>query len=169
MEMEGNLMRVLYTGFKGKNNSSYQLVSNISGEKLFLTNSFEGLKKDIVNVKDSYDLVVMFGLDTSLKDAVRIERVTELEGVEIVTEIDCDKICGCLTANGVGCAVSNIPTQYLCNVAYFHMLQKVSGKAVFIHVPSTKNMSEGLIEKIVKCMEELKDEYRIQEPKRFTV
>lgn len=50
MEMEGNLMRVLYTGFKGKNNSSYQLVSNISGEKLFLTNSFEGLKKDIVNV-----------------------------------------------------------------------------------------------------------------------
>ena len=84
MEMEGNLMRVLYTGFKGKNNSSYQLVSNISGEKLFLTNSFEGLKKDIVNVKDSYDLVVMFGLDTSLKDAVRIERVAELEGVEIV-------------------------------------------------------------------------------------
>lgn len=162
-------MRVLYTAFKGTNNSSYQLVSNILGEKLLLTNSFEGLKKDIMNFKDSYDLVVMFGLDTSLKDTVRIERVAELEGVEIVTKIDCDEICGCLATNGVRCAVSNIPTRYLCNAAYFHMLEKVSGEAVFIHIPSTKNMSEGLTEKIVKCMEELKDEYRIQKPKRFTV
>ena len=61
MEMEGNLMRVLYTGFKGKNNSSYQLLSKISGERIFLTNSFDGLKKDIMNVTDQYDLVVMFG------------------------------------------------------------------------------------------------------------
>ena len=162
-------MKVLYTGFKGKNNSSYQLLSKISGEKLLLTNSFEGLKKDIMNVKDSYDLVVMFGLDISLKDTVRIESVAELEGIERVTKIDCDEICGCLATNGVRCAISNIPIQYLCNAAYFRMLQKVSGKAVFIHIPSTKNMSEGLMEKIVKCMEELKDEYRIQEPKRFTV
>ena len=162
-------MRVLYTGFKGKNNSSYQLLAKISGQKLFLTNSFDGLKKDIMNVKDSYDLVVMFGLDTSLKDAVRIERSAELGGIERATKIDCDEICGCLATNGVRCAVSNIPTQYLCNAAYFHMLEKVSGKAVFIHIPSTKNMSEGLTEKIVKCMEELKDEYRIQKPKRFTV
>ena len=63
MEMEGNLMRVLYTGFKGKNNSSYQLLSKISGERIFLTNSFDGLKKDIMNVTDQYDLVVMFGLE----------------------------------------------------------------------------------------------------------
>lgn len=169
MEMEGNLMRVLYTGFKGKNNSSYQLLSKISGERIFLTNSFDGLKKDIMNVTDQYDLVVMFGLDTSLKDTVRIDSVAELEGIERVTNIDCDKICRCLTANEVRCIVSNIPTQYLCNAAYFHMLQKVSGKALFIHVPSTKNMSEKLTGEIVKCMEELKDEYRIQEPKRFTV
>ncbi len=162
-------MRVLYTGFKGKNNSSYQLLSKILGEKLFLTNSFEGLKKDIMNVKDSYDMVVMFGLDISLKDTVRIECVAELDGIERVTKISCDEICRCLTVNEVRCAVSNIPTQYLCNAAYFHMLQKVSGKALFIHVPSTKNMSEKLTGEIVKCMEELKDEYRIQEPKRFTV
>ena len=167
--MRGNVLRVLYTGFKGKNNSSYQLLSKISGEKLLLTNSFEGLKKDIMNVKDSYDLVVMFGLDISLKDTVRIERVAELDGIERVTTIACDEICRCLTVNEVRCAVSNIPTQYFCNAAYFHMLQKVSGKAMFVHIPSTKNMSEGLMEKIVKCMEELKDEYRIQEPKRFTV
>ena len=162
-------MKVLYTGFKGKNNSSYQLLSRILGHKLFLTNSFDGLKKEIMNITDQYDLVVMFGLDTSLKDTVRIESIAEWDGEERATEIDCDEICGCLTTNGVRCAVSNIPTRYLCNAAYFHMLEKVSGKAVFIHIPSTKNMSEGLTEKIVKCMEELEDEYRIQKPKRFTV
>ena len=157
MEMEGNLMRVLYTGFKGKNNSSYQLLSKISGERIFLTNSFDGLKKDIMNVTDQYDLVVMFGLDTILKDTVRIDSVAELEGIERVTNIDCDKIYRCLTANEVRCIVSNIPTQYLCNAAYFHMLQKASGKAVFIHIPSIKNMSEGMMEEIVKCLEEIEN------------
>lgn len=154
-------MRVLYTAFKGKNNSSYKLLSEITGEKLFLTNSFEGLKKDIMNVKDLYDLVVMFGLDTSLKDTVRIERVAELEGTQRATKIDCDQIYGYLTANGVRCAVSNIPTRYLCNAAYFHMLQKASGKAVFIHIPPLKNMSDDMMDRIMKCMEVCIDEYRI--------
>lgn len=90
--MADDLMRVLYTGFKGKSNASYQLLSKISREKLFLTNSFEGLKKDIMNVKDQFDLVIMFGLDTSLKETVGIERVAELEGTERVTAIDCDEI-----------------------------------------------------------------------------
>ncbi len=55
------------------------------------------------------------------------------------------------------CVVSKIPTKYLCNAAYFHMLQRVSGKAVFIHIPSLKNMSEGMMEEIVKCMEEIEN------------
>ena len=97
--MADDLMRVLYTGFKGKSNSSYQLLSKISREKLFLTNSFEGLKKDIMNVKDQFDLVIMFGLDTSLKETVGIERVAELDGTERVTAIDCDEISSCLPAN----------------------------------------------------------------------
>lgn len=150
-------MRVLYTGFKGKNNSSCQLVSRISGQKLFLTNSFDGLKKDIMNVTDQYDLVVMFGLDISLKDTVRIESNAEWDGKERATKIDCDRICDCLIASGVQCVVAQIPTKYLCNAAYFHMLQKASGKAVFIHIPSIKNMSEGMMEEIVKCMEEIEN------------
>lgn len=148
-------MSVLYTGFKGKNNSSYQLLYKISGQKLFLTNSFEGLKKDIMSITDRYDLVIMFGLDTSLEDMVRIERVAELDDKIETTLVDCDSICRRLVASGIPCAVSGIPTKYLCNAAYYHMLQKVSGKAVFIHIPSLKNMSEGMMEKVVKCMEEL--------------
>ena len=151
------MMRVLYTGFKGKNNSSYQLLSRLSGEKLFLTNSFEGLKKDIMSIKDSYDLVIMFGLDTKIKDIVRIEAVAKFEDVERKTEIDCDEICRCMMARGIQSVASKIPTQYLCNAAYFHMLQKLEGKAVFIHIPTSKNMSDDMMDKIVKWLEEMKN------------
>lgn len=149
------MLRVLYTGFKGKNNSSYQLLSKIFGQKLFLTNSFDGLKKDIMSITDRYDMVIMFGLDTSLRDMVRIESVAAMEGMIETTVVDCNDICRRLIASGIPCGVSEIPTKYLCNAAYYHMLQKVSGKAVFIHIPSLKNMSEGMAEKIVKCMEEV--------------
>ena len=150
------MLGILYTGFKGKNNASYQLLSEISGQKLFLTNSFVGLEQDIMSIKDDYDLVIMLGLDTSLRETLRIEYVAESEGIERTTEIDCDEICRCLAAKDISCFVSKTPTRYLCNAAYFHMLQKVSGKAVFIHVPSLKNMSEKMAEKIVKCLAEIR-------------
>ncbi|MBQ7358787.1 MAG: hypothetical protein IJW63_01685 [Lachnospiraceae bacterium] len=148
-------MRVLYTGFKGKNNSSYQLLAKISGQKLFLANSFDGLKKDIMNVVEEYDLVVMFGLDTRLKDAVRIEKVAEWENEKIITQLDCDEIHTNMVSCGICCAVSNIPTRYLCNAAYFHMLQKFSGKVVFIHIPPLKNMSESMVCKILESLEKI--------------
>ena len=154
-------MKVLYTGFKGENNSSYQLLSKISGHKLFLTNSFKGLEKDIMNVTDKFDLVVMFGLDTSLKETVRIESVAEAEGKVRVTTVDCKTICNCLMAHGVENVVSEIPTQYLCNMAYFNALHKFEGKAMFIHIPSLKNMSEDMMDRIAKCMEEMANEYRV--------
>ena len=158
--MEGDVLRVLYTGFKGKNNSSYQLLAKISGQKLFLTNSFDGLKKDIMNVTEEYDLVVMFGLDKKLRDAVRIEKVAEWESERKITKLDCDAICKSMVACGAPCDVSNIPTRYLCNAAYFHMLQKFSGKVVFIHVPSLKNMSESMVCKILECLEKIERNYK---------
>lgn len=155
--MEGDLVRTLYTGFKGKNNSSYQLLSSICGEKLFLTNSFEGLKRDIMDVTDEYDLVIMFGLDTNLKDMVRIERVSEYKNVKAVSKMDCDAICKFINERGIECIVSDIPTKYLCNAAYWHMLRKVDGRAMFIHIPSMKNMSEGMMDKMLKCLEEVEN------------
>lgn len=150
-------MKILYTGFKGKYNSSYQLLSRISGDTLALTNSFDGLKRDVLNIANSYDLVVMFGLDTNLKDKIRIEAVAECDGMTEKSEIDCNVICRHMEELDITCSVSEIPTKYLCNAAYYHMLQKTEGKAVFIHIPSLKNMSEGMMEKIVYSMEEFVD------------
>ena len=155
IKMEGDMLRVLYTGFKGKNNSSYQLLAKISGQKLFLTNSFDGLKKDIMNVTEQYDMVVMFGLDARLKDTVRIENVAEWENERVNTKLDCDEIHTNMMACGIPCVVSNVPTGYLCNAAYFHMLKKCSGKVVFIHIPSRKNMSESTMCKILECLEKI--------------
>lgn len=148
-------MGILYTGFKGKNNSSCQLLSKVTGEKLYLTNSFDGLKRDIMNVTDKYDLVVMFGLDSNLKDIVRIERVAVYEGVEEKSKTNSNAICRYMETRGVRCCISEVPTQYLCNAAYYHMLRKTDGKAVFIHIPPLKNMSETMMGKIVGCMEEI--------------
>ena len=52
----------LHIGFKGKNNASYILVKSISTDSYLLTNSFEGLKRDIENLDYSYDCVILFGI-----------------------------------------------------------------------------------------------------------
>ena len=39
--------KILYVGFKGKNNSSFKLVDSMKEDHLFLTNSFEGVYRDI--------------------------------------------------------------------------------------------------------------------------
>ena len=87
-------MKILYTCFKGKNNASFQLLSEICGDKLYLTNSFDGLKRDIANLSEEYDFVIMFGIDKNLKNVVRIERVAEYDGVVARTKADVEKIKG---------------------------------------------------------------------------
>lgn len=59
-------MNILYVAFKGKNNASYQLLSNLNGDKLLLTNSHDGLKRDIDMKSEQYDLIFMFGIDKTL-------------------------------------------------------------------------------------------------------
>ena len=53
-------MNILFTAFKGKNNSSAILLEKITGDKLYLTNSYVGLAKEINHLEQIYD-VVWFG------------------------------------------------------------------------------------------------------------
>ena len=71
----------LFVGFKGKNNSSAILVSALSAQSCLLTNSFEGLRKDIEDLPPDYDEVWLFGVDKGLETSVRIERVAEKDGI----------------------------------------------------------------------------------------
>ena len=65
-------MKILYTGFKGKNNASCQLIELIDpSDKILLTNSFEGIKRDLDNISlELYDLIIMFGINKKLKGKI---------------------------------------------------------------------------------------------------
>ena len=65
-------MKILYVGFKGVKNTSYQLVSSFPEDHLYLTNSFPGLARDIDALEKDYDAVIMFGVDTSLSTSLRV-------------------------------------------------------------------------------------------------
>lgn len=138
-------MRILFVGFKGIHNTSCQLVSNLEGEKLFLTNSFAGLNRDISKVAAAYDAVYMFGLDKNLADAVRIEKCARLDQSSLFSKLDTARLETALTANGIPYTLSETPTCCLCNEAYFRMLQKCSGNAVFLHIPGTAHMTDALL------------------------
>lgn len=135
----------LFVGFKGKNNASCILVKSISENSLFLTNSFEGLKRDIKFLSNSYDCVILFGIDKNLVDTVKIEKVAEKETQEY-SSLDLENISAQLDAVGISNCLSDKPTHYLCNAAYWYLLRKFNGNVVLVHIPSIKNITENLIE-----------------------
>ena len=139
---------ILFTGFKGRSNSSSLLAEPLSSEHLLLTNSFAGLKKDIESIDKEYDTVVMFGVDTTLTSSVRIERVASWDGIKRVSSLDLGWIADALNSAGLSTVISDTPTAYLCNAAYYHMLNKFSGKAVFIHVPPVRYVDDDFITKM---------------------
>ena len=142
----------LYIGFKGKNNASYTLVEYLSERPCLLTNSFGGVKRDIEYLPDDYGYVLMFGVDKNLKNTVRIERVAEREGIQSCSDLDLEDISKRLTTAGVMNSISDTPTHYLCNEAYWFSLQKYRGKVVFIHITNTKNIDDSFFEKMKEVL-----------------
>ena len=137
---------ILFTGFKGRNNSSSLLAKQLSSEHLLLTNSFAGLKKDIGSIVKEYDFVVMFGVDTTLTSTVRIEKIASLDGIKLVSSLDLGWIADALNGAGLSAVISDTPTAYLCNAAYYHMLERFSGRAVFMHVPPVRHLAQSFID-----------------------
>lgn len=141
-------MSTLYVAFKGSGNSSNKIVRNLCGDKLFLTNSYKGLKKDIDSISGTYDLICMFGLDKNLKGSIRIEHAAQKEDVCLYSAINLDSIAVKLNKTGIIANIGKTPVQSLCNEAYWYMLRKYDRHAVFFHVPSITYITETFIEKI---------------------
>ena len=144
-------MKKLYTAFKGTHNTSFQLVSQLCGDKLFLTNSFQGLEKDILSIDFKYDIVYMFGIDKNLKNSIRIETCANYNGELVNTSLDIVTLEKVIKDLGVTYTISSKPTAYLCNAAYYHMLKK-NRNTVFIHVPSVKGITDILMNKLLKMV-----------------
>ena len=130
--------KVLFIGFKGINNSSALLVDRLSAQKALLTNSFAGLKKDIDLLPAECDSVYLFGADKNLVDSFQIEKCAERNGIRLSTVLDTEDIRKKLAYAGIASTISTDPTQYLCNEAYWWLLEKYKGKAVLIHIPTIK-------------------------------
>lgn len=145
-------MSTLYVAFKGRGNSSNKIVSSFAGDKLFLTNSFHGLKNDIDSINTIYDSVYMFGLDKSLKEEIRIESVAVKDEVRLYSDMDLDAFSVRLRKYGISVSIGNMPAIYLCNEAYWYMLKKYNNHVVFFHVPSIKYISEAFLVKIQKAL-----------------
>ncbi len=76
-------IREAYIGFKGQNNSSSILVNALSQQHYLLTNSFDGLRKDIDKLHAEYDVVYFFGVDKNLTNSFRIEQCAEKDSTRL--------------------------------------------------------------------------------------
>lgn len=94
-------MSTLYVAFKGNGNSSNKIVRSLSGDKLFLTNSYNGLKKDIDDINITYNLVYMFGLDKKLKGNIRIDYVAKKDNIQLYSDMDFNSIALKLNESGI--------------------------------------------------------------------
>ena len=144
-------MKTLYTAFKGIHNASFQLVSQLSGDKIFLTNSFQGLEKDISSIDMEYDTVYMFGIDKNLRNGIRIETCANYNGELVTTSFDIVTLEKVIKDLDISYIISNKPTAYLCNAAYYHMLKR-NRNTVFIHIPSMKGMNPSLMNKLLQMV-----------------
>ena len=142
----------LLIGFKGKNNLSGELVKALGQNYCLLTNSFGGLKKDIDSIDTGYDQVMLFGVDKTLMDMVRIECNAEKDGIRCSSALELNRMAEAFSKAGLETKVSEIPTAYFCNEAYWHLLRKFSGRAVLIHIPTKKNADELLIRKVQQAL-----------------
>ncbi|MDE6241359.1 MAG: hypothetical protein K2M08_02925 [Anaeroplasmataceae bacterium] len=135
-------MKYIYVGFKGKNNPSFYIVSQFQ-ESFFLTNSFGGIEKDIENIKTSKDGILLFGLKPKLKNQIQIELTSKYQNQKIKTGFDVSKLN--LIFKEVEVVYHEKPSQYLCNYAYYKLLEKFNGNVILIHVPFSKEYADKIV------------------------
>ncbi len=143
-------MKILYTAFKGNNNSSKVLLDNIrcdESDKIYLTNSFETSVKELskkIEMND-YDLIISFGQLKLPKQTIKIE----LKGKgdkSYCTCYDYSLIESKFQKVGFTVNISN-ETNYLCNNIYYHGLKmindrKLKCKMIFIHIPKIDKIDD---------------------------
>lgn len=146
--------KVLFTGFKGKTNSSKLVLDNILNiDKLYLTNSFNTSVKELYKEINKYNYIISLGQSDIKADNIKIEKY----GSNLETNLDMDKLSNYLS-NYYKVTISNNAGNYLCNNIYYYGLKKIyeeklNTKMIFIHIPKIKNISD--IEKLSRIIENI--------------
>ena len=137
-------MKILYTAFNGKSNSSKILLDNIIVEednKLYLKNSFKTSVEQLSNKlkKDRYDLIISFGQAPIDKETIKIE--TRGNGIDYFeTDYDYNNLKKLFEKNGFNVVISKDAGNYLCNNIYYNGLKYIREnnlkcKMIFVHIP----------------------------------
>lgn len=145
-------MHKLYIGFKGNGNISGILARALFEDAVLLTNSFAGVKKDIEAIEESPEIVYMFGLDKGLRYEIRIETTAERGGVRLSSKLDIERMADSFAGAGITNRISDTPTCYLCNEAYWYALGQFQGRAVFIHVPPKRYAGEAFVTRMKEAI-----------------
>lgn len=88
--------------------------------------------------------MIMFGLDSRLKDRIRIEPKAVIEGNNRKTIYDIGNFVEAFESNGLQVTIARRATSYLCNYAYYRVLEIMGGRATFVHIPSEQNLTDEM-------------------------
>ena len=139
-------MKILYTAFNGKNNSSKILLDNLDVDnKLYLKNSFKTSIIQLQNeLKNNYDLIISFGQAPLNNNTIKIETIGKGNN-HYKTNYDFNDLKNKLEASSFNVIISNDAGNYLCNHIYYHGLKYISDSKlkcdmIFVHIP--KNMDK---------------------------
>lgn len=144
-------MKILYTAFNGKSNSSKILLDNIIVEednKLYLKNGFKTSVEQLSNKlkKDRYDLIISFGQAPIDKETIKIE--TRGNGIDYFeTDYDYNNLKKLFEKNGFNVVISKDAGNYLCNNIYYNGLKYIREnnlkcKMIFVHIPQIDNIND---------------------------
>lgn len=151
-------MRILYTAFNGKCNSSKVLLDNIKcneSDKLYLKNSFatsvEQLQNKLAN--NNYDLIISFGEAPLEYNNIKIEIQGKNNTNIYNTTYDFSKLCYKLKVNGFNVIISHDAGNYLCNNIYYYWLkyieeQNLNCYMIFVHIPQLDDIDIRLLDKL---------------------
>lgn len=121
----------------------------LDAETVFITNSFQGAKRDVLSVDEHlYDQIVMLGIDKNLTDSIKIELTAAVDEHFVETCFNVDKLTSFCVENAVNYLINASPTAYLCNTAYYHMLNKKQN-TIFIHIPSIGRMNSDFMKLLI--------------------
>lgn len=151
-------MNILFTAFKGNNNSSKLLLDNIiSNNKLYLTNSFKTSVIELIKMleKNKYDLIISFGQAPLDTDTIKIETMANGK-VQYCTNYNYNDLKNKLEKK-YKVLISDNAGNYLCNNVYYYGLKhtienNLKTKIIFIHIPNKDKITD--IEKLAKVFRE---------------
>lgn len=155
----------MWIGFKGTHNASSLLVQALPGDRCLLTNSFAGLHRGIAALETADPYAVLFGVDKTSREEVRIEAAVRNEtGERCTSQLDLRRISETLTAAGIQThCCSACHTQSLCGTAYWQLLQKFHGREVQLHIPTIRYYRGDFAARLVQACTAFLEEVLLQD------